>query len=354
LKKRTVRGIKSAAKAPRNLILRATNRALKPRWLVFEVTDRCNSRCQHCDIWSREPTRDALTTQEIEKALSDPLFGQIEYILNTGGEPFLRRDLEEVILIEHKVLPEARIQLSTNGLLPKRVIHVVKSALRHDINIEVGVSLDGIGEKHDLIRGVKGNFEKVDWLLHELSALRENHQDKLHIEAGMVLSDLTLHSLEEIRRYVAKFNIEPVVAWYNEAPFYNNIGRNLSINNEELSRAVQSLSPSLVYDLWLKALKGKSMKFPCFAMYTFCLLRCNGDVVPCLSFSDVKAGNVRESSPTLIWHSPESKKTRTMVKDCQGCLNSWGVNWSFASSFYAYLLFFLRHPHALIRWVRDK
>lgn len=349
-----LRGIKGIVYGPKNLYFRATGGSLKPEWLMFAVTDRCNSRCKHCDIWRKKPVNDPLTPEEIEKMLSDPLFEEVGYILNSGGEPTVRGDLEEIFLAEHKALPKARLQLSTNGLLPERVVDLVKFLIKHDINIDVGTSLDGIAEKHDFVRGVKGNFEKVDWLLHELAAMKESHKDKIGIAVGLVLCDLTLPSLEEVRVYLQEFNIDPYVQWYNEASFYRNIGKNPTDNTDSLIKAVESLPRSQLYELWLKALRGKSIRFPCFAMYTFCALHCNGDIVPCLRFWDIKAGNVRESSPTSIWHSPEAKRARRIVKNCQGCLNSWGVGWSVHSAFYPYILFFLRHPYALARTLGNK
>jgi len=95
-------------------------------------------------------------------------------------------------------------------------------------------------------------------------------------------------------------------------------------------------------------LSGKSIKFSCFAMYTFCVLKCNGDIVPCLNLWDMKAGNVREKSPADIWHSYEAKKVRKIIKSCDGCLNSWGAPWSFSSSFYPILLFYLKHPQMIM------
>ena len=59
------------------------------------------------------------------------------------------------------------------------------------------------------------------------------------------------------------------------------------------------------------------MKFKCFAGYTFCVLRCNGDLVPCLSLWDNKIGNVREKSPTEIWNSAMAQETRRCVKNAR-------------------------------------
>jgi len=346
------KGIKGTVYGVRNLILRNSSELLKPRWLWFEVTDRCNSHCTHCNIWRKKPTENPLTPEEIEGVLSDPLFQGLDCILNSGGEPVLRQDIEEILLIEHKVLLNTKLHLSTNGLLPERVIDVAKIMIQHNIPIEIGVSLDGIGEKHDLIRGVKGNFEKVDRLLQILVMMKEKHKDKIKIVVGFTLSALTLDSFEEVRDYAKKMKIDLLVQWYNESSFYNNVKNNLSYKTdqkEKMMKIVQSLSPNPLNDLWIKWLEGKSIKFPCFAMYTFCVLRCSGDIVPCLNHWDVEAGNVRESSPSQIWHSYQTKKARKIVKNCPGCLNSWGVDWSFSSSFYPNLSFNLRHPSVLLK-----
>ena len=290
----------------------------------------------------KKPTEDPLTPKEIEEVFSDKLFKNVEYVLCTGGEVTVREDLEEIYLRLHKALPKARLQLSTNGLLPERVIKVVNIAMKNNIHLDVGVSLDGIGEDHDKIRGVRGNFNKVDQLLHELVKIRKNYKDKLNVGIGIVISDLTLNSLSEVRSYAKKLNIELTEAWYNESSFYDNNGGRDVFNNK-LINAIKSQSPSPLQETWIKALDGKSIKFSCFAMNTFCVLKCNGDIVPCLNLFDRKAGNVREQSATEIWHSDEMKKVREIVKDCKGCLNSWGAGWSFNSSFYPILLFYLKH-----------
>ncbi len=335
------RNAKSSISGVKNLILRSTSELLKPTQIVYMVTDRCNSRCVHCGIWRNEPTKNPLTPKEVTQVFRDDLFKNVKYVLCTGGEPAVRNDLQDIILSIHKALPKATIQLSTNGLLPNRIIEVVKTAIKHDIRFDVGVSLDGIGEEHDKIRGVKGNFEKTDRLIHELVELRARHEDKLHIAAGIVLSDFTLHSLEEVRKYAKRLNISLTEAWYNEASFYDNVGEN--VFNNQLIEPVESQHASPLQEIWLKALRGKSIKFLCFAMYTFCVLKCNGDIVPCLNLWDDKTGNVREYSPTAIWHSVYAKRARSLVKNCKGCLNGWGVDWSLSSSFYPILLFYLKH-----------
>jgi len=334
-------------RAPKNLVFRAAGIPLKPRRIVFMVTDRCNSRCTHCSIWQQKPTENPLTPNEIEKIFSNELFSQVEYILCTGGEITVRNDLEEVILRLHKVLPKATIQLSTNALLPDKVLKIVNRAIENNINIEVGISLDGIGEVHDMVRGVKGNFEKADYLLRELVKLREKHKEKLSVGAGLVISDLTLSAIPDVRAYAKELGVDLVEAWYNESSFYHNIGKNPL--REKIIETVKSQPASLIKESWLKMLNGKTAKFPCFAMNNFFVLKCNGDIVPCLSLWDERVGNVRESSLVTVWRSRKAKDTRQLIRNCQGCLNSWAAGWSFESAFYPYLIFGIKHPVIAIK-----
>ena len=344
------RHIRDLILAPKNLIFRALDIPLKPEWVVFMVTDRCNSRCIHCNIWRQKPTENPLSPEEIEKIFSDKLFKNVRYVLCTGGEPTVRNDLEEVFLALHKALPKATLQLSTNALLPERVIKLVETAMENDIKLDVGVSLDGIGEAHDRIRGVKGNFEKADWLLHKLVDLRKKYGNKLNVTAGIVVSDLTVNSIFQVREYVKKMNIGLVEAWYNIASFYGNYNEEDKAKlKEKIFEVVKSQPKHLLQEKWLKYLKGKPIKFPCFALHTFCVVKCNGDIVPCLNLWDEKVGNLRESSPHEIWYSKRAKQVREKIKKCKGCLNSWGANWSFQNSYYPILSFYLRHPKILIK-----
>ncbi|MFC1915835.1 radical SAM protein [Chloroflexota bacterium] len=356
------KAIRDTMRGAKNLILRAMDKPLKPRLLVFEVTDACNSRCVHCDIWRKAPTEDMLTSQEIEEMLNNDLFADLEAILITGGEPVLRRDLAEIILAMHRAAPRASMLLSTNGLLPQRVANVVKFALEHDIRIGVGVSLDGIGEEHDKIRGVKGNFNKVDQLLRELVALRDNHEDKIGVSVGITLSEVTIHSFGEVRAYAERLNVNLMVQLYDEAPFYRHdtvdyneaLPPNLrQLPKDDLIKATQALPTSLHHEVLVKAVMGKTIKFPCFSLYTFCLLRCNGDIAPCLRFADMKVGNVREEYPSQIWHSPAAKEARKTVKGCKGCLNTWVVGESYKAYYLPVLLFGIKHAPSLIKRIRQ-
>jgi len=341
--------IKRFALGNKNLFLLARGRDLKPRWIWLEVTDNCNSHCSHCNIWKKQPTPNQLTLAEIEKTLSDPLFSEVETIINSGGEAILRDDIVEIIKLEHRLFPHAGLDLSTNGILADRVLKIVREILNEGIKINVGVSLDAIGSRHDRIRGVPGNYEKVNYLLRELVKLRNQYPGKLSLVIGLTLSSLTLPGWEEVRDYARDMNIEFMAQWYNQSSFYDNDGGSKENENKDrMVKAVKEQPVTVVREKWLKLLNNKQIKFRCFAAQTFFAMRCDGGIVPCLNYWDDVLGNVRQNSPSEIWASPKAKEIREKVSHCPGCLNSWGVEWSASTSFYPRLTFYLRNPKAII------
>lgn len=267
----------------------------------------------------------------------------------------LRPDIKEVVLAIHRAVPKARIQLSTNGSLAEQVIELVKFAVEeHNIDFELGVSLDGLGEDHDRLRGIKGLFDKINWLLPQMVKLKESYGDKFNYSVGFVLVDSTVNSLIRVKEYVEKMGIPFNVQWYNESSYYDNIGKNLLKGGDSLPDVIiKNLKPSITNTLAIKSLKGESIKFPCFSMYTFCLLECNGNMLPCFNMWDFKVGNTREFTPTEIWHSARAKEARSIVKKCQGCSNGCAIGWSFESSIFPAMPFYIKRGINKIRELKQ-
>jgi len=316
------------------IALKTAQKPAKLYGLFFEVTDACNSRCKHCNIWRMKTTPNPLTVEEVEKIFQNSFFKDLKEVIISGGEPVLRPDLEELLLVMSKhIRPDVIMSLSTNGLLPERVIKTTKTLVENGIRTIVGVSLDAIGEKHDEIRGVKGNFEKVDFLLHQLIGLQGQHKDKLSVTVGFTLSPLTVDSMEDVRVYTEKLGLHFLPQVYEEVSFYGKEDNKEKITNEKLIKAIQKLPSSFQRDVMLKAAMGKGLKFRCSSMDTFFILHCNGDVSPCLRYSHLRLGNLREKSIDEIWQSEEVKKARKMIKSCNECYNTWVTGWSMIAWF---------------------
>ena len=123
--------------------------------VVWNVTRRCNLKCVHCYSSSQNiHYDDELTTEEARTLIDDlALFGS-PVVLFSGGEPFMRKDLPE--LVRYAVDRGMRAVVSTNGTL----ITKEQARLYGTIGLSyVGVSIDGIGAVHDRFRGVEGAFQ---------------------------------------------------------------------------------------------------------------------------------------------------------------------------------------------------
>ena len=148
-----------------------------PVILIFFVTSRCNLRCSHCFFWQEinNAVDDELSIHEIRKisrSLEHPLFLSL-----TGGEPFLRKDMVEIISAFHEGCGIRDVGITTNGTLEKTIIETVASVFDEKLvsNLSIQVSLDGLGATHDGIRGVKGAFDKAFSTVKELRRIQKTY-----------------------------------------------------------------------------------------------------------------------------------------------------------------------------------
>ncbi|MFZ5478776.1 MAG: radical SAM/SPASM domain-containing protein [Myxococcota bacterium] len=136
----------------------------KPLFLTVFVTARCGLSCGHCfyrDELLAGTAKDELTLAEWDRFTSKcPPFPKL---IVTGGEPFLRADLADIVTRFYENASRARqITIPTAGAHTDRVVDLVERLLpaRPDLILELQLSIDGVGEDHDAIRG-KGSFEKL-------------------------------------------------------------------------------------------------------------------------------------------------------------------------------------------------
>ena len=132
----------------------ASQRASAPI-VVWNCTRQCNLRCLHCYASAdsrRSP--EEMSTAEGKAFMADLADFGVPVLLFSGGEPLLRDDVFELAAFARK--QGVRPVLSTNGTL---ITKEVAEQLRYIGFGEVGISLDGIGERHDHFRGQKGAYE---------------------------------------------------------------------------------------------------------------------------------------------------------------------------------------------------
>lgn len=163
----------------------AANRDADPALLdqlsvvTFFTTTRCNARCETCFYWQSLNNADekALTVEELETvSKSMPNF---QHLLFSGGEPVMRKEIVEIAGVFFRNNNVMSLDMPTNGLLPKRVEEVVDAILENHPQVfyTVGLSLDGLEETHNRIRGVPGNWNKSMETLERLASLRSRRME---------------------------------------------------------------------------------------------------------------------------------------------------------------------------------
>jgi Fe-coproporphyrin III synthase len=139
----------------------AWRRPRKLNTVIFFVTSHCNATCETCFYWDELNRQGDLSWEEIVKlSESSPQFTDLWF---SGGEPTLRKELPEIIDLFVKNNGVSYINLPTNGLKPHRIQEVAEHSLREnpELELHVNISIDGLREYHDFMRGVPGNFDKA-------------------------------------------------------------------------------------------------------------------------------------------------------------------------------------------------
>jgi Fe-coproporphyrin III synthase len=152
--------------------------------LIFFVTSRCNSLCRTCFYWDELNRSDDLRIDEIERLSSTmPRFNEIWL---SGGEPTLREELVDVVALFYRDNGVRSINYPANGVNPEKLLATVEGifARAPRVRINLNLALDGIGETHDRIRGVPGNFERALQSLDLLQDLRRRAPGlRLHVNS---------------------------------------------------------------------------------------------------------------------------------------------------------------------------
>src|ERR1700694_2527966 len=171
-----------------------------PMNLTISVSYRCNSRCKTCNVWQRP--NDDFTIEEYDKTFAT--IGRAAYWFTfSGGEPTLRKDLPEMVGLAYQHCRPGIINIPTNGIqdkiIPGRVEQVLQAAPGSEVIINL--SLDGVGVKHDIVRGVKGNFERAMRTYAGLKALKSRYKN-FTLGVHTVISNFNVDEFENIYNFV--------------------------------------------------------------------------------------------------------------------------------------------------------
>lgn len=185
---------------------------MTPKIVVLFSSYRCNSKCVMCSAWMKQRTSPELSALQIERVFSDPWFADsIEIVNLTGGEPTLREDMTDLVRVLLRKCPRLkRLDIPTNGIHTLQVLDKIERTLSvllpTRVQLCVTVSLDGIGEVHEKIRGVDGAFREVEKTIKGLKELASLYP-YLSLSLNATISRFNMEGLSDLRRFARSMEV---------------------------------------------------------------------------------------------------------------------------------------------------
>lgn len=258
------------------------SKCLLPIDCVLAVTYNCNARCVMCDIWKIK------NFPELAVAEFAKLPPTLQDINISGGEPFLRQDLPEIVAVVAKACPKARIVISSNGFLTELVLKQMKKIIAIKPDIGIAISIDGMGKMHDEMRGIPGGFDRD---METVKRLR-TELGMTNIRLGFTITEKNISHLKQVYDLTREMDIQFTHSFAQTSEFYfggkkntdfqqiadeMTIGEGMALGTEDQENVSPSLRALLneQYQHIIKSeLKSWNLKrwvraYFAFGMYTF-------------------------------------------------------------------------------------
>lgn len=174
----------------------------KPKEMVLFVTNRCNLRCQHCFYHDGlTETHTEIKASDIRKILKS-LDHDLETVCIGGGEPFVCKELAAICKVLAQDVYLKQLYIVTNGFETGNIIETVKDVLTNvHYNIYIRVSIDGLCETHNRIRGNPQSFHNAMETLKALKALEPDYKN-LNVDAQTIISQSNITDIEGLARFI--------------------------------------------------------------------------------------------------------------------------------------------------------
>lgn len=284
------------------------------------ITYRCNARCNMCGCW-KDPSKpsEELTIDAIKK------LPQMKFVNITGGEPFIRLDIDEIIAELYK--KTNRIVISTNGYFTDRIL---KTCQKYP-QIGIRISIEGLKETNDAIRGIPDGFDRGYGVLKKLVEL--GHED---IGFGMTVQDSNCMDLIKLYDIACELGLEFATATLHNS-FYFRKTDNKIIDKPKVAKAFEELINKMIKSKspkkWFRAyfnhglinyMYDNERLLPCKMGTNGFFLDPFGNVLPCNgSDKPMIMGNINNQSWDDIWNSDQAEEVRRAVKNCPK--NCWMI-----------------------------
>jgi MoaA/NifB/PqqE/SkfB family radical SAM enzyme len=323
---------------PRIPALKATYRTGRVLSLPVNITVsgsyRCNSRCKTCNVWLLP--NDDMTLEEWDRTFES--LGRAPYWFTfSGGEPTLRKDLPDMVGSAYRHCRPGIINIPTNGIqqkiIPGSVERVLQVAPKSEVIINL--SLDGVGLKHDEVRGVRNNWDRA---MVTYAALKELQKDYGHLTLGIhtVISNYNVDSFPDLCEYVHR-ELKPdsyITEIAEERVELDTVGLGITPTAEKYTVAIDALVERMreerltgvaevaqafrrrYYELVKRTLREQRQVIPCMAGVASAQIAPNGDVWTCCVRAE-SMGNLRDHGYDFgsVWRTGKAKQLRRSIKN---------------------------------------
>ena len=317
-------------KTCKNSILRVLG-LLRVCSLTLVLTERCNLRCKMCDIWEKS---DGVKQELPERVIADitamKWFRGINSVTLTGGEPFLRDDLSDIVERFYSASPRINISISSNGTLTEPILQFLarqKSSRR----ITLEISINGINVL-DAIAQTKDTFKRMH---ATVSKVRECFP-RVRLRAKFVITPWNYFEIESVGEYCRSHElplcikmIDNVYSYTNSLRYQENIqGRAFVLTTEQKNIISQSLNrvkdlsvvdQNMVY--WMIAfLRKRKITKQCFVPWCMRFVTAQGEVYGCRKSASLGNINVLSGDSAVLL---ERRNFSSIVSSihCRECMS---------------------------------
>ena len=278
------------------------------------VTYRCNARCTMCNRY-KAPSRpeEELSIETIRK-LPPMYFTNI-----TGGEPFIRTDLPDIVRELNKI--SDRIVISTNGFFTDRIVALCKEFP----NIGIRISIEGLEQTNNEIRGLPDGFNRGYETLRRLRAMGMKD-----VGFGMTVQDRNAKDLVPLYELSDKLDMEFATASLHNSFYFveaKNIIHDRPMVAQNFENLINELLNSNSPKKWFRAyfnhglinyIYGQKRLLPCDMSFDTFFIDPYGDVMPCNGTKDKEVmGNLNTQTFDELWNSEQAEEVRRKVRHCE-------------------------------------
>lgn len=258
------------------------------RYLELQINNKCNLKCRHCYI--EESAIKELSMEQIRDILNEFEAMQGLRVLITGGEPLLHPRFNEINDMLHDYL--FRKVLFTNGLFLKK--EILKTL---NVN-EIQISLDGLEDAHDAIRG-KGTFR------HALEAVRLSVEHGFDVSVSTMIHPMNLQDFDEMERFLENIGVKE---WSVDIPC---VAGRLK-ENTEYQVSPQEAGMYLRYG-YGTGMHGTEPGFSC-GLHLVSVMA-DGKIAKCTFYADSAAGTIKEGLLSC-WNKIRTPRLTDLECDC--------------------------------------